>query len=444
MRAAFMMLVFLLGASITYAGRNDIPSTVKIGNVTVEPRDGKTRTLRFDLSWDHSWRHEVNHDAIWVFFKVRAEGGTGWQHVRLAADPASPKGSAAASKVLNPAGYGQAEGTPLEYIVPGGKDGFLGMFVRTAEFGAGSVKATGVTAVWDFSANQGIEKDTKVDIMPVGIEMTYIPEGAFDLGGGTTEKARLYKYTDGKQSGLPYRITSEDAIPTGKKNGSLWATDLQPADGGKLTAAFPKGFAAVYCMKKVAACWQYAAFLSTLTPEQYERHQPNKLGEGKRLIVRSGEAPDFTYTYKENTANHWCTGLNWEDEVTFVAWAGLRPFTELEFEKIGHGPMQYGWDTGDELDHPAYWGIDEWNGWRKPRGHIVTVANEKGRSFKGTHGNGTTSVPADWPQADAVGAGSRGQSGPDGRWSSRHLATTMNLDSGIRAVRTAPIEAAEQ
>ena len=431
-RAAVMMFVLLLGSSNTYAGRNDSASTVKIGKVTVEPRDGKTRIVRFDLSWENSWRHEVNHDAIWVFFKVRAEGGAEWQHVRLAAD-----------KGLNPTGYGQAKGgTLLEYIVPRGKEGFLGMFVRVAEFGTGSVKATGITAVWDFSANQGIKKDTKVEIIPVGIEMTYIPEGAFDLGGGTTEKARLYKYTDGKQSGLPYRITSEDAIPTGKKNGSLWAKDLQPADGGKITAAFPKGFAAVYCMKKVAVNWQYAAFLSTLTPEQYERHQPNKLGKNKRLIVRSGKAPDFTYTYKDGTRNRWCTGLNWEDEITFIAWAGLRPMTELEFEKIGHGPMQYGWNSGDKLDHPAYWGIDDWNGWRKPRGHIVTVANEKGRSFKGTHGNGTTFIPADWPQADAVGAGARGQSGPDGRWSSRPLATTMNLDSGIRAVRTAPKAAA--
>ncbi|MDP6491726.1 MAG: hypothetical protein QGG69_08170 [Kiritimatiellia bacterium] len=432
-RATVAMLVLLLGASMTYAGRNDVPSTVKIGNATVEPRDGKTRMVRFDLSWENSWRHEVNHDAVWVFFKVRAEGAKEWQHVRLAAD-----------KVLNPTGYGQAEGgTPLEYIVPRGKEGLLGMLVRVAEFGAGSVSATGITAVWDFKANQGIKKDTKVEIIPVGIEMTYIPEGAFDLGGGTTELARLYKYTDGKQSGLPYRVTSEDAIPTGKKNGSLWAKDLQPADGGELSADFPKGFAAIYCMKKVAANWHYAAFLSTLPPEQFERHLPNKRGEMNQLIVRSGKAPDFTYTFKDHTRNRWCTGMSWEDELTFAAWAGLRPMTELEFEKIGHGPMQYGWDTGDVLDHPAYWGLDDWSGWRKPPCKIVTVANEKGRSFRGTHGDGTTAIPSDWPQADGAGAGARGKHGPDGRWSARPNADKAS-GNAIRSVRTAPREAAEE
>ncbi|MCJ8332561.1 MAG: hypothetical protein MJH11_21580, partial [Lentisphaeria bacterium] len=121
----------------------------------------------------------------------------------------------------------------------------------------------------------------------------------------------------------------------------------------------------------------------------------------------------------------------------------LRPMTELEFEKIGHGPMQYGWNSGDVLDHPAYWGIDDWSGWRKPRVHLVTVANEKGRSFKGTHGNGTTAIPADWPQADGLGAGVRGKHGPDGRWASRPSATTIAPPHiGIRSVRTAPKAAA--
>ncbi len=37
----------------------------------------------------------------------------------------------------------------------------------------------------------------------------------------------------------------------------------------------------------------------------------------------------------------------------------------------------------------------------------MTVGNAAGRRFKGTHGLGTTALPADWPQADAVGSGMR-------------------------------------
>jgi len=84
----------------------------RIENVTVAPRDAKTATVKFDIAWDKSWRDKTNHDAAWVFFRVRAEGATDWQHVRLVAD-----------KVLNPTGYGYEKGsTPLEFIVPDGDD----------------------------------------------------------------------------------------------------------------------------------------------------------------------------------------------------------------------------------------------------------------------------------------------------------------------------------
>ena len=85
-KAAAIACGLLLGAGPAHAGAPDAPSTLRITNVTVAPRDAKTATLHFDIAWDGSWRHEANHDAAWVFFKVRAEGATEWQHVRLAAD----------------------------------------------------------------------------------------------------------------------------------------------------------------------------------------------------------------------------------------------------------------------------------------------------------------------------------------------------------------------
>jgi len=81
----------------------------------------------------------------------------------------------------------------------------------------------------------------------------------------------------------------------------------------------------------------------------------------------------------------------------------------------------------------------------------VTVGNAKGRGFKGTHGNGTAVLPADWPQADAVGAGFRCT---HYRFTEVDLARTRLSDRLIadaadarrlmsykfRAVRTAPKE----
>jgi len=397
--------VLLLGAGAAPAAK------LRIENVTVAPRDAKTATVTFDISWQGSWRHEANHDAAWVFFKVRAEGQKEWQHVHLVAD-----------KVLNPRGYGQEKGgTPLDFIVPDGKDGFTGMFVRRAEYGIGKVAATKVTAVWDLTASKGTAKDTKVRVQAMGIEMVFVPEGAFYLGSGGTEPYRFYRYTDGTQHTLPYRVTSAGAIPTGRQKGKLWARHgAQPEDKGEIPAAFPNGYAAFYCMKRhiTSPRGQYADFVSALTPVQAAGRYP-----ASAAISKHG-------------------GLSWADGAAFAAWAALRPMTELEYEKVTRGPMEPGWDTGDELDHPSYWEVQDINGWRLPIERAVTVGNAKGRRFQGTHGRGTPTLPADWPQADAVGAGIRGGYGAAGRPSHRLRAATVAPDRtpgyGWRGVRTAP------
>jgi len=380
----------------------------QIENVTAATRDATTARLTFDISWNNSWRHEANHDAVWVFFKVRGEGGKQWQHVRLAAD-----------KVLNPTGYDQEKGgTRLDFIVPDGEDGFLGMFVRRAEYGVGKVAASKVTAIWDLAANQEIAKDAKFSVLAFGIEMVFVPEGPFYLGSGGTEPYHFYRYTDGTQHTQPYRVTSAGAIPTGQQGGKLWARrGAQPEDKGEIPAAFPNGYAAFYCMKRHIT-GQYAAFVSALTPAQ--------VAAGNAALAKINKHG----------------GFSWADGAAFAAWAGLRPMTELEYEKITRGPIEPGWDTGDVLDHPSYWEVQSINGWRVPIERAVTVGNAKGRGFKGTHGRGTPALPADWPQEDAVGAGIRGGHGAAGHPSYRLQAATVAPDRapgyGWRGVRTAP------
>ena len=120
-RVAPAIVALLLGAATACA------DGLRIENVTVATRDAATATVKFDISWENSWRHGSFHDAAWVFLRIRADDTSGWQPVRLVAD-----------KVLNPTGYGQEKGgTPLDFIVPAGDDGFLGMFVRRAADGKG-------------------------------------------------------------------------------------------------------------------------------------------------------------------------------------------------------------------------------------------------------------------------------------------------------------------
>jgi len=372
---------------------------VSIENLAASPRDAKTRTLTFDISWNKSWRDKHNHDAAWVFFKVRDDDKPDWQHVRLAAD-----------KVLNPTGYGQAAGgTRLDLIVPDGNDGFTGVFVRRAAPGEGPLAASGVKAVWDFTGNQGITKDTKVSLRAFGIAMVYVPEGPFYLGSGGLEVGGFYQYTDGSQQTKPYRVAGPGAIPTGRKPGMLWVRNHGGPleDGGQIPASLPNGYAAFYCMKYHIIANQYAEFLNALNEEQANERYPGTRSHG--LLKKS---PERGYYGKPGGARQGpgCLGLSWADGAAFAAWAALRPMTELECEKVVRGTRE---PIPGEVG-PSYWGVSGYNTWvwNAMKGdqqceRPVTVSNAAGRRFRGTHGRGTLNLPADWPQADAVGSGLR-------------------------------------
>ena len=393
---------------------------VEIDDLTVAPRDEETAVLTFDIAWKDSWRDKINHDAAWLFFKVQPDDKSQWQHLRLAAD-----------KVLNPMGYTQAgDSTPLEFIVPDGDDGFVGMFVRRSEGGEGPLEARQVRVLWDLTANKGIPKDLKgIGIRPFGIRMVYVSEGPFHLGSGGLELGAFYRYTDGSQHIEPYQVTGPGAIPTGRQAGKLWAREHggQLEDNGEIPATFPNGFEAFYCMKHQVAPAQYAAFLNMLPKEQADERyagaerwavpvkDDRRAGKGRvhysggqGQVLRKDEG--YSSHAAKARAGPGCCGLSWADGAAFAAWAGLRPMTELELEKAVRGLRQ---PMPDEVG-PSYWGMGGFNTWdwdafkgdtqsERP----VTAGNAAGRRFKGTHGLGTLTLPADWPQADAVGSGMR-------------------------------------
>lgn len=397
----------------------------------------KQLTVSFDMGWENSWRNDVNHDAAWVFVKFRAAGSNHWQHAYLsetAGDHTAPDGVVA-----------------LATGVSGDTERVVGAFVFSASNQTGTVQYARTRLRWDYGAS-GYDwpAGQPVEVSVHAIEMVYVPQGPFYLGTGGTESGSFTEggWTSG--TAFPFRVTGEAALAVRNEPGSLWGTSASGNNTigpvGELPAAFPKGFQAFYCMKYSLTQGQYAGFLNRLTAVQAATVYPGQYGNYRHTIwFEDG-------VYRAGAPDRACNFLRWRDGLAYAQWAGLRPMTELEYEKACRGaadpvPNEWAWGTaagtlmsgvsgedggGEETalpvnanytkssdmggpvragifatDHAdrvsagaSFWGIMDLSS--HPCELIVSVAVARGRAFEGSHGNGTLSptgnaTQSDWP-----------------------------------------------
>lgn len=414
-------------------------TTIAVSNLKVSPRDGRSAVITFDIAWDGSWRTAANHDAAWVFFKALPRGANTWEHVTLE------------SSGVNPPAFEGGRGMALELEVPAER---TGLFVRRAKEGAGALAAQSVTVVWRF-VNGPIRPDA-VRVMAQAVEMVYVPEGPNTVGSGAREAS---DFRAGGPGSAPFAITSESALPIADAKGSLYyrANPGRAGDAaGPIPAAYPKGFAAFYCMKYELTEGQWVDFFNTLAEAQKVARDITSAGNGGKNTddpVKTGNNPRAWWWIFRNTVS-WtggeaasqerdlaCNHLSWADGAAWADWAGLRPMTELEYEKARRAPQAT----------PPAWGIMYLDASLGER--AVTVGDEAGRSFTGLHGDGSldasgeANVPA-WPGADAKGAGLRGGYGPpfnphsaaSDRGHAALVETKRHYGFGWRGVRSAPAQ----
>ncbi len=466
--AGLLVAVVLAGADGAWA------NNLTLTNVTIKPLDATRTCARFDLCWENSWRYtNINHDAAWVFFKIKPEGRTAWEHVTLETN-----------------GHDTGTGTAVEIIVPEDR---VGCLIRRAEEGAGTVSVTNLKVAWNFASNSLVKTD-RVRLQALALEMVYVAEGSFWVGDGTTEN--IHGHFEAGTNGTPFQITNEayeiilgggTAGSLGNNNGDGMATrdDFNDATSQTLPTNFPKGYAAFYCMKYEFTQGQYRDFLNTLTRAQQTTRTASQIANyfalsGGALAYRNGIRCPATVPLEPEPIVFGCDGnnnqvLNETDDAmdracnflsgagdiyAFADWAGLRPMTELEYEKACRGPLdpvanEYAW--GSRIAHAAsgvllnggtgmervtngnccsssssgcyplrvgifavtnstrqtsgasYWGIMELSG--NVCEQAVTVGRTTGRAFTGLHGDGvltaagSASVPG-WPPSS--GAGVRG------------------------------------
>ena len=485
-------MVVCVGMSLQTAMANDM----RVTNVVLSTGDFSTYTIvQADISWDHSWRASwadsgtwTNWDAAWIFVKYRLSGSN-WMHASL--DTANDRHGSSPGGTIN---------VGLSTNISGANFG-TGAFLYRSDEGSGLFTNT-VRLRWNY-AQDGLTKNDKVDISVHAIEMVYVPQGSFYLGDGAT--ANLMGQFEEGQFTNAFLVTGEGQLTLGggtpgslgnnNTNGMFTGApgdDFNDIATTNLPATFPKGYNAFYCMKYEITQGQYADFLNMLTPVQAGNRYINTNGFSRYTIASNA-------IYEAGAPDRACNFLSWADGAAYADWAGLRPMTELEFEKACRGPAtpipnEFAWgnisytDTtgfsgdadgsGLETALPAgancnlnyndilgpvrsgiyataasgrtasgatYWGIMDMSGNLQER--AVTVGNAKGRTFAGTHGdgflasNGCATNNLDWPASWTGGGVTNAQGGGvrGGSWNNNALdirASARFLGSYMAAFRS--------
>jgi formylglycine-generating enzyme required for sulfatase activity len=512
--------LFLLLAMLVFYAADAACSGIDVTNITLGTRDAGTGNapINFDISWNNSWRSTDNGapapnnwDAAWVFVKFRKNGGD-WAHASL-----NDTGLAVPSGASLDVGLVDTSAAFNIATNPG-----VGVFIYRSADGAGTFSRTGFSLSWKYTQD-GVSTGDTIDIRVYAIEMVYVPTGSFFAGDNATSTA---SFRQGSSDNDPWYIGSEGAITTGTQAGSGTGVGEtngeyryvsgsragEDAAGAAFTipAEFPKGYQKLYMMKGEISQYQWVSFFNTLTATQKSTRDitaasgknSDSLTYRNNVSWNSGDAtlPDqgSGATYASVAMNY----LSWADLAAYLDWAGLRPMSELEFEKAGRGPYravsgEYVWGTasitgatsvsnagksneapgaaancvynnvvgvqgpmrvgamaaGDATQIAAgagYYGLMDLSGnvWERP----VTVGNSTGRGFNGAkHGNGALTSGGDgdvttWPGTSAVGAGYRGGVWSYGdsyaRLSDRSLAAFTGAGrinfNGGRGVRSAP------
>ena len=308
------------------------------------------QTLQVKVSWENAWRFGAdsltgNHDAIWLFVKYQTANGQ-WRHAHL--DSIGILGSNLLQASLPPDQAGAMVSLGLEF--------------------SGQVSAEPLTI--------GLQSPLPSDAMAVvlmGIEMVWVPEGPFWLG----DTRSFHHIRDASDEG-PFFVGDAGSISPSQIDLGGEDSLSQP-----IPMSFPKGYQGFYLMKYELTQAQYRDFLNTLTFEQQQARtatdpsaavgtaamMPSSIaGHRNGLVLASpgisGGLParyacdgnlDGNYNQADDGSDWACSYLNWADLCAYLDWAGLRPLTELEFEKACRGPIfpkarEFAWGTSQSID----------------------------------------------------------------------------------------------
>ena len=441
-------------------------------NAQLSIRNIEGNSVEFQVSWENSWFYHdsivpYNHDALWIFFKGKHLDSDNWQHINIQEDGNHEVVSGVAS-------------------VKSSRNN-TGILVSRTLFGEGEMNLALKVELQSLELQRHYS-----EISVFAFEMVYVAEESFYVGDSSSNNS-LINYSNKSA----FEIGSEDAISVGEiEEGLTSNADFPPS--GEIPSSYPKGYAGFYCMKYEISQQQYADFLNTLTSDQRSNRKINKqietlcfseedhIGGERNFITQSNgnygcDANQNGILGEYDDGNSIaCNFLSWAHLTAYLDWAGLRPMTELEFEKASRGPvypkaLEFAWGNGnvvntkyanltaDEIESvldtipenfgianfgyclpsgplrcgfaagsntsriesgASYYGIMELSGnlWE-----LCINLNDEGLKFEGQHGDGNLDVDgfsdiSSWDGIEGMASGHRG-----GGWNSGILAGFRDL-----------------
>jgi formylglycine-generating enzyme required for sulfatase activity len=375
-------------------------NNISVTNVSLQNQSAANATVevKFDVTWDNTYSGtDANsasfYDRAWIFVKYSVGGApsatVGWKHATLTSG---------------------------------------GTITPTSD-GKGAIVNIGTnqTVKWYYGTD-GVAGNATVRVRVCAIEVVYIPTGQFIYNAGGAGGSTYNNYGGGSQS----TVSATTNVPTGASTG------------------WPNGYSAFWIAKYEVSQGQYSDYLNMLPDATASGLYSATTSNGYTITYTSGNS--YGSRYAASSANRGNNFMSWTDATTYASWCGMRPMTEMEFEKAARGggttAYTYPWGnstpstttyTVDSGTHTKYYANYNNASGAKPinvghylSGDVVRTDAETGASPYGVtdmggnnwehlincaatttpaNGDGTTTTPASWPAASS-GKGIRG-----GSWS---------------------------
>ncbi len=386
--------------------------------------------------------------ADWIFVKFSTQAGADgtWNHATLAN------------------GGGVGEGGAL-LIASDKKGAFVNHLVNYALWQATA------SVVWNYAADGVSAANAQVKVF--AISMVKVPAGSFVYSSGGSDNIN-YDTPSNYNGGLQTTITGPGTT-TGDGTNNL------PSGA---PVGWPNGYNGFYIGRYEITQGQYAEFLNTVHSSTAAARHEATVDYGHN-ITNAGTYPNKYAAVDKNAAKNY---LSVADAWSYMSWAGLRPPTEMEWEKAGRDlapdARSYPWgDTapgtatytppneggkhirnylnylvagisqkvldvgrymsGDVYRTTAETGASPW-GIADLAGNVWEFTLNSAYTSMPLNGTGTVSWPAEWPAPGGAGYGVRGGAW-DGnaavaRISVRYAAgwafVFRDVDVGVRGART--------